>query len=62
MAEPETDIGQLSEEQQLALEQYTAFTAQDVQSAIAILQRSQWNVQVCRVAMAFRLVFHVVRC
>jgi FAS-associated factor 2 len=51
MAAPETDIGQLSEEQQLALEQYTSVTAQDVQSAIALLQRSQWNVQVSREAM-----------
>jgi FAS-associated factor 2 len=48
MATPDTDIGQLSEEQQLALDQYTSVTAQDVQSAIALLQRSEWNVQVSR--------------
>jgi FAS-associated factor 2 len=46
MAAPETDIGQLSDEHQLALEQYTAVTAQDVPAAIALLERSQWNVQV----------------
>lgn len=46
MAAPETSIGQLSEEQQLALEQYTSVTAQDVPSATALLQRSQWNVQI----------------
>ena len=48
MAAPETDIGQLSEEQQLALEQFTSVTAQDIPSAMALLQRSQWNVQVSR--------------
>lgn len=47
MASPEVDISQLSEAQQLALEQYTSVTDQDVQAAIPILQRSQWNVQVC---------------
>jgi FAS-associated factor 2 len=46
MATPEIDIGQLSEEQQLALGQYTSVTAQDVPAAVALLQRSQWNVQV----------------
>jgi FAS-associated factor 2 len=51
MAAPEIDIGQLSEEQQLALEQYTSVTAQDVPAAVALLQRSQWNVQVSRQKM-----------
>jgi FAS-associated factor 2 len=46
MAAPEADIGQLSESQQLALQQYTAVTDQDVNAAIPLLQRSQWNVQV----------------
>ncbi|PBP28321.1 UBX domain protein [Diplocarpon rosae] len=46
MATPETDISELSESQQLALQQYTAFTDQDVQAAIPLLQRSQWNVQI----------------
>jgi FAS-associated factor 2 len=40
------DIGQLSAEQQEALEQYTAVTAQEVKDAVPLLQRSQWNVQV----------------
>jgi FAS-associated factor 2 len=44
---PEVDIGQLSEDQQLALQQYTSVTDQDVNAAIPVLQRSQWNVQVC---------------
>jgi FAS-associated factor 2 len=46
MANPEVDVGQLSESQQLALEQYTAVTNQDVEAAVPLLQRSQWNVQV----------------
>ncbi|KAK6189639.1 Dolichyl-phosphate-mannose--protein mannosyltransferase 1 [Pestalotiopsis sp. IQ-011] len=40
------DIGQLSAEQQAALEQYTAVTAQEVKDAVPLLQRSQWNVQI----------------
>ena len=49
MADAEVDIGQLSESQQLALQQYTSVTDQDIQAAIPLLQRSQWNVQVsCR--------------
>lgn len=37
---------QLSADQQSALAQYTAVTAQDVKDAIPLLQRSQWNVQI----------------
>lgn len=40
------DVSELSETQQLALQQYTAVTDQDVQEAISLLQRSQWNVQI----------------
>jgi FAS-associated factor 2 len=48
MASPgEVDIGQLSPSQQEALQQYTAVTNQEVSAAIPILQRAQWNVQVC---------------
>lgn len=46
MSDAEVDIGQLSESQQLALQQYTSVTDQDIQAAIPLLQRSQWNVQV----------------
>lgn len=49
MATPETpqvDISELSESQQLALQTYTSVTDQDVQAAIPLLQRSQWNVEV----------------
>lgn len=46
MASVEVDIGQLSESQQLALEQYTAVTNQEPEAAISLLQRSQWNLQV----------------
>ncbi|RYP24079.1 hypothetical protein DL766_007378 [Monosporascus sp. MC13-8B] len=40
------DVSQLTAEQQSALEQYTAVTAQDVKDAVPLLQRSQWNVQI----------------
>jgi FAS-associated factor 2 len=46
MAEAELDIGQLSEEQQLALQQFTSVTDQEIKDAIPLLQRCQWNVQV----------------
>lgn len=40
------DLGQLNETQQLALQQFTAVTDQEVEAAIPVLQRSQWNVEV----------------
>ncbi|KAK6066953.1 ubx domain-containing protein [Seiridium cupressi] len=40
------DISQLSAEQQAALEQYTAVTAQEIKDAVPLLERSQWNVQI----------------
>ncbi|KAI1203553.1 UBX domain-containing protein [Nemania serpens] len=40
------DIGRLSAEQQAALEQYTQVTAQEAKQAVALLDRSQWNVQI----------------
>ncbi len=47
MTTPDIDISQLSELQRDALEQYISVTAQAAIEAIPILQRSQWNVQVC---------------
>ncbi|KAL9115310.1 MAG: hypothetical protein Q9187_007314 [Circinaria calcarea] len=49
MAEPNLDVGQLSENQQIALQTYTSVTNQELPAAIPVLQRSQWNVQVGRV-------------
>ncbi|RFU24195.1 hypothetical protein B7463_g12137, partial [Scytalidium lignicola] len=46
MASPQVDISQLTPAQEVALQQYTAVTNQDVASAIPLLQRSQWNVQI----------------
>ena len=46
MTEASGDIGQLDESQQTALATYTAVTNQDHADAIALLRRSQWNVQV----------------
>ncbi|KAF2466339.1 UBX domain-containing protein [Lindgomyces ingoldianus] len=40
------DIGQLTEDQQLALQQFTAVTDQDVKDAIPLLRRCQWNVHI----------------
>lgn len=42
----EVDLGHLTPTQQEALQQYTDVTGQDVQGAISVLQRSQWNVQI----------------
>ena len=47
MASSQVDLGQLSESQRSALEMYTSVTNQEPSSAIPLLQRSQWNVQVC---------------
>jgi FAS-associated factor 2 len=46
MSAPAIDISSLSADQQAALEQYTAVTNQEVEAAIPLLQRTQWNVQV----------------
>ncbi|KAF2849113.1 hypothetical protein T440DRAFT_469538 [Plenodomus tracheiphilus IPT5] len=46
MADPSVDISSLTEEQQLALQQYTAVTDQEVDKAIPLLTRCQWNVQI----------------
>ncbi|KAI9825532.1 MAG: hypothetical protein M1819_000524 [Sarea resinae] len=46
MASADVDLGQLSESQQLALQQFTSVTDQELGAAIPILRRSQWNVQV----------------
>ncbi|KAF2437981.1 UBX domain-containing protein [Karstenula rhodostoma CBS 690.94] len=46
MADAGFDIAQLTEEQQLALQQFTAVTDQEVKDAVPLLQRCQWNVQI----------------
>jgi hypothetical protein len=46
MSASAADISQLSEEQQLALQQVTSVTDQDLDAALALLQRCQWNAQV----------------
>ncbi|KAI1818502.1 UBX domain-containing protein [Poronia punctata] len=46
MADDGADISRLSAEQQAALEQYTQVTAQAAKDAVALLERSQWNVQI----------------
>ncbi|KAF2259906.1 hypothetical protein CC78DRAFT_502415 [Lojkania enalia] len=46
MADAEVAIAQLTADQQLALEQFTAVTNQEIKDAIPILRRCQWNVQI----------------
>lgn len=42
----DVDISALSEEQQLALQQYTSVTDQDLAAAVPLLQKCQWNTQI----------------
>ncbi|KAI9759691.1 MAG: hypothetical protein M4579_002168 [Chaenotheca gracillima] len=46
MAGDGLDVGQLSESEQLALQQFTSVTDQGIEDAIPLLRRSQWNVQI----------------
>lgn len=41
-----TDISSLTEDQQLALQQFTSVTDQDLDSAVPLLQKCQWNAQI----------------
>lgn len=42
----DVDISDLSEEQQLALQQFTSVTDQDLAAAVPLLQKCQWNAQI----------------
>lgn len=46
MTDQDIDPSQLSSSQQEALGTYTAVTNQEPSAAVALLERSQWNVQV----------------
>ncbi|KAM3422842.1 FAS-associated factor 2 [Cercospora zeina] len=46
MAQPAIDLSALTESQQLALQQYTSVTDQDLESALPMLQKCQWNAQI----------------
>ncbi|KAF2816106.1 UBX domain-containing protein [Mytilinidion resinicola] len=46
MADAGIDIAQLTEDQQLALQQFIAVTDQAPAAAVPLLQRCQWNVQI----------------
>ena len=46
MADEEFDIAQLTEEQQLALQQFTSVTDQELAAAVPLLRKCEWNVQV----------------
>lgn len=47
MADAGVDIAQLTPEQQEVLQQYTGVTNQEIKDAVPLLQRCQWNLQVC---------------
>ncbi|KAL2257309.1 hypothetical protein VTK26DRAFT_343 [Humicola hyalothermophila] len=44
--EAEFDLSRLSASQQQSLQQFTDVTGQEIQDAIPLLERSQWNVQI----------------
>ncbi|KXT09048.1 hypothetical protein AC579_4709 [Pseudocercospora musae] len=47
MAEPSAiDLSALTEEQQLALQQFTSVTDQNLEAAVPLLQKCQWNAQI----------------
>lgn len=46
MATPSVDISSLSEEQQMALQQFTSVTDQELDAALPLLQKCQWNAQI----------------
>ena len=41
------DLSQLTDAQQASLQQYTDVTGQEIKDAVPLLQRSQWNLEVC---------------
>jgi FAS-associated factor 2 len=46
MANSEFDLTSLTEEQQLALQQFTSVTDQELEAAVPLLQKCQWNAQI----------------
>ena len=46
MKDNDLDINELTEDQQLALQQFTSVTDQDLGTALSILRKTEWNVQV----------------
>lgn len=46
----EVDLATLTQEQQQALQQFTSVTDQELSTAIPLLERCQWNVQVSTVS------------
>lgn len=46
MASPEVDLSSLTEDQQLALQQFTSVTDQELSAALPLLQQCQWNAQI----------------
>lgn len=46
MAENDVDITALTEEQQLALQQFTSVTDQELGAAVPLLRKCQWNAQI----------------
>ena len=61
MADAGVDIAQLTEEQQLTLQQLIAVTEQEPKDAIPLLQRCQWNLQVTIHQQSFQICFHMLK-
>lgn len=61
MASSEADLSKLTEDQQLALQQFTSVTDQGHEAAIPLLERCQWNVQVRICISANVCVFSIAK-
>lgn len=46
MTSPAVDLSSLTEDQQLALQQFTSVTDQELSAALPLLQQCQWNAQI----------------
>ncbi|CAK4030112.1 related to regulator of the ubiquitin pathway (contains UAS and UBX domains) [Lecanosticta acicola] len=46
MANSSIDLGALTEDQQLALQQFTSVTDQNIETAVPLLRRCEWNPQI----------------
>jgi FAS-associated factor 2 len=46
MASSAIDLAALTPDQQATLQQFTALTNQEIEAAVPLLQRCEWNVQV----------------
>lgn len=62
MSTTDLDLDQLSPEERSALDTYTGVTGQELQEALPLLRRSEWNVQVYAVHSRELSQTHLPRC